>query len=608
MRVIQSLDRYTASYENFVRVACLYVEPHTGPRRAERAKRCWPTSRGALTGISRGRTPWLVLSLLVIAICASARPDAVDAVIRGVVTDNGGKAVAGALVKATQNARSLSKYTAADGRYELTVAPGQYTVSAEAFGFAVQRLSKDTAADAALNFRLTPSWSVAQLTGADVDLLIPDHPATELLKSACINCHALDVMLKHRGFTAAQWRALVEKPMTQRIGRGPYAASEAEWKALTGELERLFGPKAQYFGPNAEPPTPEQLRRPTLSPEVAKATFAEYRLPNPRSMPHSLTVDGAGKVWLAGWDSATNAVLRFDPTTQNFKTYPVPTPNAVPHTPCISKDGRVWMALNSRGVAKAAMIDPKTDTLIEITWADKAPGTHNCQEDRDGNLWFSSLGETDEGFYVYNPGTRQFRSYKYPLPAAYPPGSKALRDRAEGDPLPPVRAGLYDAKVDSTGRGWGVTYSMGMIVSVDPRTGETKEYFAPDTPHIRGVFVDSNDNVWFGGFDNHKLGKLDPRTGQFKFYQPPTLKASPYGFVQDRQTGYIWFGDLNGNNMTRFDPKTETFVEYPFPSRNVNPRLGIGIDPQGRIWFTEFMNGYIGVLDPGDRAQLTSSR
>ena len=66
-----------------------------------------------------------------------------------------------------------------------------------------------------------------------------------------------------------------------------------------------------------------------------------------------------------------------------------------------------------------------------------------------------------------------------------------------------------------------------MIVSVDPKTGETKNYFAPDTPHIRGVHVDSHDNVWFGAFDNHKLGKLDPRTGRFTFYQPPTEKASP---------------------------------------------------------------------------------
>jgi hypothetical protein len=39
----------------------------------------------------------------------------------------------------------------------------------------------------------------------------------------------------------------------------------------------------------------------------------------------------------------------------------------------------------------------------------------------------------------------------------------------------------------------------------------------------------------------------------------------------------------------------------------VNPRLGIGLDPRRRIWFTEFMNGRIGVLDPGDAAATTTS-
>jgi streptogramin lyase len=265
------------------------------------------------------------------------------------------------------------------------------------------------------------------------------------------------------------------------------------------------------------------------------------------------------------------------------------------------------MALNAPGTAKIAVIDPKTDQLSEIKWEAKRPGTHNCQEDRDGNLWFSSLGESDEGFYVYNPKANQFRSYKYPLPASYPEGSKALRDTAVGDKPPHVRAGLYDAKVDSTGTGWGVAYSMGMIVRLNPKTGEAKEYFPPDTPHIRGVFVDSHDVVWFASFGGHKIGKLDPKTGTIKMYQPPTEKAAPYSFVEDTRRGVLWFGDLNGNNLTKFDPRTEQFVEYPFPSRNVNPRLGMGLDPQGRIWFTEFMNGRIGVLDPGDAPRQTNT-
>jgi hypothetical protein len=342
----------------------------------------------------------LLMTLCVVALVASARPQAVDAVIRGTVADAGGRPIAGALVKATLGTKSVSRYTGPDGRYELAVQAGTHALSAEAFGYTTERVSKDAANAAAANFSLASSWSVGQLLGSDIDALIPDdHAGSRLLKSTCINCHALDVMLRRRGATAAQWRTYVEKQMPVRYGRD-FGASDAEWKAITGELERWFGPKGQYFGPGAEPPTRAQVRRPAPAPEVARATWYEYTVPNPRTMPHSLAVDRAGRVWVAGWDRATNAVLRFDTASEQFKTYPVPTPNAVPHTPCVSRDGRVWMALNARGTAKAAMIDPSTDRLTEITWDAKQPGTHNCQEDRDGNLWFSSLGESDEGFYV----------------------------------------------------------------------------------------------------------------------------------------------------------------------------------------------------------------
>ena len=184
-----------------------------------------------------------------------------------------------------------------------------------------------------------------QLTGADVDLLIPDDPHSNLLKSTCINCHALDVMLRRRGYTAAQWRAYVETPMAERIGRGKFNASEAEWKVLTSELERWFGPKGQYFGPEcraaeARAAAASEARRRRSS----RATFQEYRLPNPRSMPHSLTVDANGQVWIAGWDSATNAVLRFDPRGREVPHVSGPdrercAPHAVHHA---GMDGCGW--------------------------------------------------------------------------------------------------------------------------------------------------------------------------------------------------------------------------------------------------------------------------
>jgi streptogramin lyase len=524
-----------------------------------------------------------------------------DATIRGIVTDSDGKPIRGALVKATAEGKSTSRYTAADGHYELTVAPGPYRLSAEAYGFAAKRQAMDSIETGATNFSLTASWNVTRLSGADIDQLIPDTPKTNLVKTSCQLCHSLDLLLGRRGHTAEQWKAYLETPqMLQRMGKD-MRMSPLRWDVLTKELERLFGPDAEYFGPDAEPPARELAKHPDMAPEVAKATFHEYRVPDwTWTMTHSLKVDANGEVWLAGYDPKTNAVIRFNPTTEQFKLYPIPTPGMHPHTPCVSSDGRVWMALDEPGEVKAVVVDPKTDQLVELKWPEKRPGTHNCAEDADGNMWFSSLGDPNEGFYRYDVKNDEWRAFPFKLPASYPPGSRKLRGLAEGEPVPAVTAGIYGLQIDSQGGVWGSVFNFGMLVRVDPKTGATKEYYPPDTPEIRGFIVDSKDNLWFGNYDNHKLGMLDPKTGQFTFYQPPTPKSTPYGFVEDRRRGYIWFGDHNGNNVTRFDPKTLRFVEYPCPSRNVNSRLGIGIDPQGRIWYTQWILGGFGVLDPGE--------
>ena len=59
---------------------------------------------------------------------------AADTVIKGIVTDSNGKPVRGAIVKATLDIKSISRFTQSDGRYEIAVAPGTYAVSADAFG------------------------------------------------------------------------------------------------------------------------------------------------------------------------------------------------------------------------------------------------------------------------------------------------------------------------------------------------------------------------------------------------------------------------------------------------------------------------------------------
>lgn len=531
----------------------------------------------------------------------SSAPAGPALLVRGTVTDAVGKNIPGATVKFIAPRKAVSVFSGEDGRYKILLPAGSYQVEAKKYGYAPLQQEMQVRRSETLDFKLEDGWNVLTLTGADIEYLLPNDPASEMVKVECRNCHALSQAVRaSRGWRAEQWLAFLPQ-MSARMGYHRFMFSEGKMNLIAQRLEAWFGPNAKYFGPNARMPTRAQVRHPKVDPDVYQATFKEYKLPDyQQTMPHSVSADGEGEVWIAGNDSKTNAIIRFAPSSETFKTYPLRA-GSIPHTPCSTRDGMAWMANGGRTPSKLASVDPKTDKVTEYEWNDKLYGTHICREDLDGNLWLPALGDPKEPFYVFERKTGKFRAYAIPVPETYPPRSYRLKATFEGDPKPQfVHGGLYDAVVDSKNRVWGVTFNLGMIVMLDPRSGETKQYFPPGIDSILGATIDADDNVWFGAYDQHKLGKLDTKTGKFTFYQPPTLAGGPYGFTYDRERNFIWFCDLPGNNITRFDPKTEKFTEYPIPTHSAGGgRLGIGIDPEGRVWFSEYFNGSIGVIDPG---------
>lgn len=539
---------------------------------------------------------------LLLAVLSAVPMFAADAVIQGTVTDNSGKPIRAALVRVSAHGKSVSRFTQANGHYEIAVPAGSYEVYSEAYGFGGKRQTKDTAQPGDINFSLSPSFSVARLTSAEIDSLIPNDPQAVMVKSTCINCHGLGTLLLKRGSASSDWQEFLPGMTQGRMFNPKF--SPAKLQALGAALEKYFGPEAQYFGPDAAPPKPDQVQHAPIADAVLQATVREYNLPNPLTMPHSMTVDQNGTPWFAMYDYATNAIASFDPVAETFHTFPLQTPRVAPHTPCVGPDGKVWMPLNAATRAKLASVNPKTGEVKEYFWDAEIPGGHTCAADRDGNIWISSLSEKNAA-WVFDVHKEQFRAYHYPIPDAYPPGVKGYVEQAPGE-KDAVTAGAYDIKTDSQGKVWLGIYNLGWIVKIDPATGQTQEY-KPPISSIRGMFVDSHDNVWFSAYNSHKLGKLDPTTGAVKLYQPPTADATPYGIVEDHRNGDLWFADLNGNHMTRFDPRTGVFTEYPIPTRNASSRF-IGIDPQGRVWFTEFFTGKIGVVDPGDDVKVAAAR
>ena len=538
----------------------------------------------------------LILSALLIVLCLASAAAASDITIRGVVTDNAGKPIRGAIVKASAGILTVSRYSQTDGRYEISVPAGNYEVTAEAFGFAGKKLA---AQSGDTNFQLAPRVDVALLTSAEMDSLLPDNKDTKMLRAACTGCHNLDTILHRRGMTSEQWQSFVQNMTQDRMPQPHF--SEHQLSLLGPALEKYFGPDAKYFGRDADPPNLQEIKHAALSDEALKATVREYKVPTSGAWTHSLTVDATRDIaWFSEYDNQSNKIGRFNIASETFQEYPVPTPRAGPHTPIVGHDGKLWMALNGGVAAKLASVDPTTNELKEYTWPDKKAGAHTLAVAPDGNLFISSMSSPDE-FLSFNVKDDQFKAYKHALPAAYPEVSAGAYEQLDTKPV-----GIsYDVAVDSHGDAWYTEIMMGTIARLDPQTGEVSEYKPPDTPNMNGIMADSQDNIWFASFMNNKLGKLDVKTKKFTLYQPPTLKAKPYGIIQDKKTGYIWFADYGGNNITRFDPKTSQFVEYPIPTKGADPRF-VGLDSKGRLWFAEWWNGKIGVIDPEGNKQLAA--
>ena len=171
-----------------------------------------------------------------------------------------------------------------------------------------------------------------------------------------------------------------------------------------------------------------------------------------------------------------------------------------------------------------------------------------------------------------------------------------------GEPVPTANGSTYDVAVDNEGMIWFSQITIGTLMRLNPKTGETKSIHPEGAASIRGITVDPNDNLWFGDFLGHRFGKMNVKTMEVTFYKPPTPNATAYGVTYNKADGSVWYADLNGNNITRFDPKTTKFTEYRIPMRpDRSYARFIGTDAKGRVWFTEFFGDRIGYIDTTGR-------
>ena len=543
-----------------------------------------------------------IFGVFLTVICLTVGLSAANtATIRGVVTDNAGKPISGAMVTATAGTKLVARFSQNDGRYQIALPAGNYEVAAEAYGFASKRVNKDANQAGDLNFSLTPKFSVAQLTSAEVEELLPDNQETRLLKNECIRCHALTYLARRAGMTASDWAGFIPVMTRDRHSNDPNFSGD-RLAALSAALEKYFGPSSPYFGPDAEL-SKDQVKHTEITAAVLKATIREYRIPTRDPFPHSITTDAQGNAWFSEVSDRGNKIGKFNFETEEFTEYPLPWPSSHPHTGAVDKHGIFWITLTAATIpAKLAAIDTETGKLATYDFPGNKARTHTLALDGEGNVWMS--GST---LLEFDVKAQQFKEFKLPVPTDtnYSDNTWAGWHNLPGKSKMPPNQNVYDVRADSKGMIWASIESLGLLIRLDPKTGETKTFNPPDSPSIKGLEIDKDDNVWFAVFWGSRLGKLDQKTGKFTIYKLPTEYGMPYGMSADSKTGDIWYADLNGNYITRFDPKTEHFDQYPIPSAQASPRM-IRYD-NGRVWFGEFMNDKIGVVEPnGDHVERAS--
>ena len=320
------------------------------------------------------RVKAVLLALVAAACFAASLAAASEATIRGRVTDSAGKAVRGATVKATLGTKSVSRFTQNDGSYDISVPPGTYTVSVEAYGFGVKSASVDAGKGEETDFSLPAApLELSRLTGSELESIVPDSPEKKLLSARCIECHAFPTVLHRRGATASEWREFLPG-MVRGATDEPFANTPpATLDVISAALAKYFGPDSPEFGPEADAKNWAKLKHVDLSDDALRATVVEYTISKVTSRPHSIEIDAkSNTAWFAEQSFFANKAVRFDIGTETVHEYPLLTEKARPHTGAIAKDGTYYVALaHADDPAKLASVDPKTGEVKQYNWPEK---------------------------------------------------------------------------------------------------------------------------------------------------------------------------------------------------------------------------------------------
>jgi signal transduction histidine kinase/ligand-binding sensor domain-containing protein len=244
--------------------------------------------------------------------------------------------------------------------------------------------------------------------------------------------------------------------------------------------------------------------------------------------------------------------------------------------------GLLWIVhLTGGGLAA---YDRKTNTLTQYSvhtshLSDElATGMLAVLEDRDGTLWFGTMGN---GILKFDRKGQKFIRYRHD-----PSNSESL---AEDDV-----SSLFQ---DHEGNIWAGLHMMAPNRFARRPPLFEKFKHEPGSPNtfsgtmVNGIYEDRQGILWISAID--ALNRVDRKTGKYTFYRigQPRVNWRPTAIIGDLSSS-LWVGS-DGQGLFRFHPKTgkfEVFRHNPKDQFSLSNDyvVGLVIDHAGRLWATTY--------------------
>jgi len=536
------------------------------------------------------------------------------AALTGRVTSAAEGPMEGVLVSLKREAsnKTVTVVSRGDGRYAFPrerLEPGRYAVSVRAVKFvlAEREQSVDIAAGRTAELDLVlresnPLELALQMT--DPEWLsswpLEDRTKWELFRD-CSRCHTL--RRPAMSTYDAEELAWVMQRMVYSAGSSPMrfqlpAAQVPHWgRAEQGEPSALQKRQAEAVASINLHQGMWRYELKTLPRPKGKETeviYTTWDLPA-TARPHDTRIAADGTIWFNHFND--NAIGRLDPRTGEVKEWRWPyRAEAGSFRPTgartlMGPDARGRWYIGNQAQSGVVVFDPKTE---QFEYHDPPGGGEMIDVSGahvDGNAWRAVAAPVAGGaVYQIDLDTWQHKEIK-------------------GTTEKPLYA--YDVAADSKNNVYGSARNAPYVWRIDAKTHAVQYFDIPPEPRGFGSFgtgmrrgiTDSQDRLWWGGFDGGFVGLLDPREpegAQMMLYPVPFPYFFPYDAHYDEQ-GHTWTGGIYADRVARMNVETGEWNFYLLPfEANIRD---VNLQPAGRgglsgLWIGHTHQAMITLVEP----------